>query len=381
MRPHSNQAFLEPIALKAIAGIGRSLRERIPDLRTCGDVLQLSPQALEAALGADADFVRRVALGQDDRPVVEGDVKPLSISADSFARELDSADKVLLFLAALCEMLADRLVDDGRIPTSLSLRLRYTFAADDAQQRQTMRDTKSLSRALSVPAMHANRRKLARALFDSVLNVVLGDQLPPLSTCFVEKSFASINVRGLGISASNFAERPTATLRSFFGQESEQQAIDDDDNAAAEESQMRAVLESPGKFSFDNLRSFRGFSFDADNGTIIKPEQQKKRAAKRSAAVSSATDDSAVSATKRPRAEGALSAKPRLLDGVHFCSRCTSRFDSERELAEHSDWHAAKDLSDELNRAQSAPSSAKKTTTTTAAAKALPKITSFFHKQ
>ena len=82
---NSNIAFMSAIPLRAISGIGRTLSSKLAplDVSTCADVLRFSLPELAQHLGEEeAQFVRQLALGIDERPIVSGEVKPISISCN-----------------------------------------------------------------------------------------------------------------------------------------------------------------------------------------------------------------------------------------------------------------------------------------------------------
>ena len=76
---------MSAIPLRAISGIGRTLSSKLAplDVSTCADVLRFSLPELAQHLGEEeAQFVRQLALGIDERPIVSGEVKPISISCN-----------------------------------------------------------------------------------------------------------------------------------------------------------------------------------------------------------------------------------------------------------------------------------------------------------
>ena len=103
-------------------------------ITTCEQLAAIDPIVVSNAIGDvnEAERLCAVARGVDTDAVVESEVKPSTISADSFARDLDSSSNFYVFLGATCELLAARLLDDvaqhSRVATSLTVRARFTIS-------------------------------------------------------------------------------------------------------------------------------------------------------------------------------------------------------------------------------------------------------------
>ena len=69
--PGSEAAFLAPLPVGALPGVGPKTRERLKaeGVITVGDLAAKPPEWAALRFGRNGDYMRRLALGQDDRPV------------------------------------------------------------------------------------------------------------------------------------------------------------------------------------------------------------------------------------------------------------------------------------------------------------------------
>lgn len=180
VRPGTEAAFLAPMPVTAIPGVGSATAERLRavGIRTIGDLATLDDASASQLLGTyGADLVAR-SRGVDPRPVrEEHGVK--SVSAEhTFARDVRERAEVETALRALVERVARRLRRKQLKGRTLTVKLRY---ADFT--------TKTASRTIAV-ASDLDDRLLAVAL------ELLGETWSP-----------GAGLRLLGFGASGFAER------------------------------------------------------------------------------------------------------------------------------------------------------------------------------
>jgi len=188
VRPGEELAFLHPLPVKALWGVGPATLERLTrfGVRTVGDLAQLDEAALVAAVGkAHGQHLHQLSWGLDDRPVeVDREMKSLS-HEETFAHDLHTHDELRRELVRLADGVAGRLRHHGTGARTLSLKVRFA-------------GFHTITRAVTVPsAVHT-----AHAIVQAV---------EPL----LEAVDPSPGVRLLGVSATN------------FGTPSEQLSLDD----------------------------------------------------------------------------------------------------------------------------------------------------------
>ncbi len=132
--PGSEAAFLAPLPVRKIPGIGKSGEKRLLDrgLRTVGQVAVAGRELLEQVLGANGAALFEKAQGRDAGAWFESPVRetgrpaaPKSISHETTYAE-DTADAAVLHatLSELCQMVALRLREQGLFARTLQLKLR-----------------------------------------------------------------------------------------------------------------------------------------------------------------------------------------------------------------------------------------------------------------
>jgi DNA polymerase-4 len=179
IRPGEELAFLHPLPVKALWGVGPATLERLTRLgvRTVRDLAELDEASLVSALGkAHGHHLHQLSWGLDDRPV-EIDREAKSIGhEETFPHDLHTVEEVRRQLVRLSDGVAGRLRAHGQGARTLTLKVR--FAGFDTI-------TRSVTLAAPVHTAHA----ILRA---------------------VEPLLAAIDpspgVRLVGVSASQFAE-------------------------------------------------------------------------------------------------------------------------------------------------------------------------------
>jgi DNA polymerase-4 len=141
--PGGEAAFLAPLPLRALPGVGPRTEERLAraGLATIGDLAALGDDALRALVpGRFGEDLRRRAAGSDPRPVAAVPAQRLSVSAETtFERDVSDPARLESVGRGLAEAVADALRRQGRAGRTVTVKLRY----DDFQ---------TITRAQTVPA-------------------------------------------------------------------------------------------------------------------------------------------------------------------------------------------------------------------------------------
>ena len=125
--PGAEAAFLAPLPLRRLPGLGPSTEERLQSLalHTIGDLAALKIEDLVRRLGKHGFQLWEFAHGIDSRPVVApGD--PKSISRETtFERDADGSAELESVLRQLAQHAAKNMRDSGLYCRTVNLKLRY----------------------------------------------------------------------------------------------------------------------------------------------------------------------------------------------------------------------------------------------------------------
>ena len=126
--PERIESFLQKLPVDALWGVGpvtaRKLRaagiDRLVDVRTA------EPEVLSRAVGSWADWLRRLAFGEDDRPV-EPNRERKSIGCEqTYATDLTDLERIRSEVGALARHAADILLRKELAARTVVLKLRYS---------------------------------------------------------------------------------------------------------------------------------------------------------------------------------------------------------------------------------------------------------------
>jgi DNA polymerase-4 len=125
--PERIEGFLQKLPVDALWGVGpvtaRKLRalgiERLVDVRTA------DPQALRQAVGNWAEGLRRLAFGQDDRPVEPNRERKSIGCEETYAKDLANLPQIRSEVEALARQAAGVLVGKQLFARTVTLKLRY----------------------------------------------------------------------------------------------------------------------------------------------------------------------------------------------------------------------------------------------------------------
>jgi DNA polymerase IV len=126
VEPQDVQAFLDPLPVGRLWGVGRVGNQRLEALgiRTIGQLRRLPVDMLTAQFGSWGEPLWELAHGQDDRPVVP-DHEAKSISHETtFAADIDDQEILRAWLLDLTDQVARRLRRHGLKGRTVQLKLR-----------------------------------------------------------------------------------------------------------------------------------------------------------------------------------------------------------------------------------------------------------------
>lgn len=125
--PGEEAAFLAPLPIGRLWGVGRKTEARLRDLGIAriGDLANYARRDLESLFGKSGGDLWELARGVDDRPVVpESD--PKSIGAETtFGQDTDDPEVLRRTVLKLSDRVARRLRDEGFRGETVTLKFRY----------------------------------------------------------------------------------------------------------------------------------------------------------------------------------------------------------------------------------------------------------------
>jgi DNA polymerase-4 len=127
--PGDEAAFLAPLPLRALPGVGPRTEERLArvGLATVGDLAALGDEALRDLVpGRFGEDLRRRARGVDPRPVASEPAERISVSAETtFERDVADAAQLDSVGRGLAGRVAESLRRRGRAGRTVTVKLRY----------------------------------------------------------------------------------------------------------------------------------------------------------------------------------------------------------------------------------------------------------------
>jgi nucleotidyltransferase/DNA polymerase involved in DNA repair len=125
--PGTQAAFLEPLPVRRLWGVGPKLEELLARLGvvTIGDLARLDPTRLERRLGTHGHDLQRLARGEDDRPVAAEPWEARSLGQEhTYDRDLADRARLRATLLELADAVATRLRKHGLRARTITLKYR-----------------------------------------------------------------------------------------------------------------------------------------------------------------------------------------------------------------------------------------------------------------
>jgi len=122
-------AFLAPISVRKILGVGPKTADRLKELglEVIEDLQTYNRQDLVEQLGAFGEYLQDVAMGRDAEEVVEPTGPPESISTETtFEKDFDAYDDVWPELEALARSLHEQLLHEKFAYRTVTLKAKYS---------------------------------------------------------------------------------------------------------------------------------------------------------------------------------------------------------------------------------------------------------------
>jgi DNA polymerase-4 len=125
--PERVEAFLQKLPVDALWGVGPVTARRLREVGITGlvEVRTADPEVLRRALGSHADWLRRLAWGEDDRPVEPNRSSKSAGCEETYAQDLTDLDAMRAELAAMARRPARWLERHDLLARTITIKVRY----------------------------------------------------------------------------------------------------------------------------------------------------------------------------------------------------------------------------------------------------------------
>lgn len=138
VKPGSEQAFLHPLPVERLAGVGPHTRERLAALGivTVGQLAEADPAALRARFGKHGGYLWQLANGHDDRPVVGEHGPPKSVSRErTYERDIADMERAEAHVRELAQGVATRAARERVTGTTIHIKVKWSDFRVTTRQR------------------------------------------------------------------------------------------------------------------------------------------------------------------------------------------------------------------------------------------------------
>lgn len=120
-------AILAPLPIRRLWGVGAVTEKRLRDagFSTIGDIQRAPPGTVEAAVGSQAAFLRQLAVGIDDRPVVASRERKSIGDEETYPEDITDMAVLRRRIAIHSDVVASRLRKHGLMARTVSLKIRF----------------------------------------------------------------------------------------------------------------------------------------------------------------------------------------------------------------------------------------------------------------
>lgn len=120
-------AILAPLPIRRLWGVGAVTEKRLRDagFSTIGDIQRAPPGTVEAAVGSQAAFLRQLAVGIDDRPVVASRERKSIGDEETYPEDITDMAVLRRRIAIHSDVVAARLRKHGLMARTVSLKIRF----------------------------------------------------------------------------------------------------------------------------------------------------------------------------------------------------------------------------------------------------------------
>ena len=179
--PERVESFLQQLSVDALWGVGPVTAKR---LRACGiervvDLRTADPEVLRKAVGSAAEWFRRLAHGEDDRPVEPNRASKSSSSESTYAEDLTDIGRIREEIATMARDNARWLGRKRLVARTVTIKLRYSdfITITRSESRPATNDPDAIAqRAVALLEKTEAGRRPVRLLGAAVHNLESQDE-------------------------------------------------------------------------------------------------------------------------------------------------------------------------------------------------------------
>ena len=125
--PERIEWFLQQLPVDSLWGVGPSTAKRLRErgIHRLVDVRSADPESLRAAVGSMADWLRRLAHGEDDRPVEPNRPSKSSSSESTYPEDLTNLERIRAEIAGMARDNASWLERRRMVARTVTIKVRY----------------------------------------------------------------------------------------------------------------------------------------------------------------------------------------------------------------------------------------------------------------
>src|SRR5205085_1464916 len=125
--PERIESFLQQLPVDALWGVGpvtaKRLRER--GIERVVDIRTADPEVLRAAVGSTTEWLQRLAVGEDDRPVEPNRASKSSSSECTYAHDVSDPERIRDEIARMARDNAHWLARKRLVARTVTIKIRY----------------------------------------------------------------------------------------------------------------------------------------------------------------------------------------------------------------------------------------------------------------
>jgi DNA polymerase IV len=148
VRPGTEAAFLRPLSVGRISGVGPHTRERLErlGLTAVGQLADADPELLRQHFGKHGQYLWHLANGHDDRPVVSEHGPPKSVSSErTYERDVNDLERAAEHTRELAVSVARRAVREDVRGRTVVLKVKWSTFHTITRQRPLARPTNDVA--------------------------------------------------------------------------------------------------------------------------------------------------------------------------------------------------------------------------------------------
>jgi DNA polymerase IV len=174
--PERVESFLQQLAVDSLWGVGpvTAKRLRARGVERLVDVRSADPEVLRAAVGSMADWLQRLARGEDDRPVDPNRPSKSSSSESTYPEDLTDLERIRREIAVMARDNALWLGRKGIVARTVTIKIRYddfTTITRSHSQAATSDPDEIVRRAIALLEKTEAGQRPVRLLGAGVYNV------------------------------------------------------------------------------------------------------------------------------------------------------------------------------------------------------------------